>query len=112
MKALKLSLLTVLISLMVACSTLGVPSPTTFNSKVEVGYVTAETLANTTTVLYNGGKLSKADAQNILDQVVNVKAGLDIARSVHDTSPELGDSKLAAALVALRALQTYIGGVK
>lgn len=95
-----------------ACASLGIPPADTFNKRLQVGYTTIETVADSTTLLLQTGKLSRSDGENVLEQATNAKASLDIARSIHETSPELGDSKLSATLLVLQTLQVYVGGVK
>ena len=112
MKYFKALFLTFMMTALVACAALGVPQATTFNQKLEVGYTSIEAVADSATTLLKAGKLSKADAQNVLEQATNAKVAIDLARSVHDTNPTLGDSKLSSALTVLQALQVYVGGVK
>lgn len=111
MKLFRSFLILTTIIAMTACTALGIPVADTFNKKLEVGYVTVDTVATSTNNLLISGTLSKSDASNILEQGLNAKAALDIARSVHDTSPALGDAKLASALVVLQALQKYVGTI-
>jgi hypothetical protein len=112
MKLVKSMFLASLVMMLAACQSLGIPAADTFNKKVYTGYATVVTVANTATTLLNAGKLSNADAQNVLEQATNAKTALDIAKSVHETTPDLGDAKLVAALQILTALQQYVGVVK
>lgn len=88
-----------------ACATL---APQTFNQKMYVAYAGANTGLQVTTTLLEGKVINALDAQNVENQLVNVKAALDIARQVEATNPAGGDAKLAAALTALSAVQTYL----
>lgn len=102
---LPLSLLVLLVS---ACATLGVPSPQTFNQKVLAGYSSVDAVVQTTSTLLSAGKIKPNDAQNVHDQAVNIKAGLEIAEQVHSTNPAAGDDKLSATISVLTALQSYL----
>lgn len=95
----------------VACTTLGVPSPQTFNQKLAAAYTADTAVLTTVTTLGEGGKLSRPDAMNIEKQADNVKEALDIARTVYATDQAGGGNKLAAAITTLTALQTYLQGV-
>lgn len=111
MQSMKSLLLAGLLMTLSACQILGISPADTFNKKLYEGYTTIEAIANATNTLLITGQLSRSDAQNILEQEQNVKAALDIARSVHDVNPEQGDAKLASALIILQALQRYVGSI-
>ena len=91
-----------------ACASLGVPTPTTFNEKLGVAYAADDAVIQTVDALYTGGKLSAADAKNVEAQADNVKEALDLARTVYATDQVTGGNKLAAAITALGAIQTYL----
>lgn len=95
---------TALATLLAGCMLL----PQSFNEGLAGGYKTVETIADTATSLHQSGTLSDADGAQVLKQDENLKAGLDIARSLHETDPDGGDAKLSATLVALTALQNYL----
>jgi hypothetical protein len=94
--------------LLYGCSTLGLPTPTTFNQKIAVGYSSVTTVLQTTTTLLQGAVITAADAQNIEAQADNVKAALDIAQQIEATDATTANNKLTAALTALQALQAYL----
>lgn len=100
--------LVLVLGAMLACASIGVPPPATFNQKADAGLVTVNTILKTTDTLLVAGKLSAADAKNVEAQADNVAAGIAIARSVHATDPPTGDSKLLSVLTALQALQAYL----
>lgn len=62
----------------------------------------------TATTLLAADRISARDAQQIHDQAVNLKSGLEIAEQVHATNPAAGDDKLSATITALTALQGYL----
>lgn len=95
-----------------ACSTLGLPTPTTFNQKLAVAYSADTAVLQDTDTLKVAGKITAKDAQNIESQADNIKAALDIAREVYATDQATGNNKLAATVTALTALQNYITAQK
>jgi hypothetical protein len=94
--------------LLAACGTLGIPKAESFNDKLLNGYTAISALADTTATLYAAGKISDADKDNVVDIATNLKTGLDVARQLHQTSPDAADDKLAATIVGLTALQNYL----
>lgn len=80
----------------------------TFNKKVAGGYALVQTTAETAQAGLAAGKLSKADAQNVVVSSRAALAAIDVATQVHSTNPAAGENKLASALVILQALQTYL----
>jgi hypothetical protein len=98
--------------LLAACQTLNVPAPTTFNQKALAAYSALDAATQSTATLAVAGKLSKGDAQNVKDQIVNLKAGVDIATQIHENDPAAGDDRLAMAISGLTALQAYLAGRK
>lgn len=101
------SLIAMLI-LVSACATLNVPAPQTFNQKALAAYNSVDAVVQSTTTLLASGKISAADAQQVHDQAVNLKTGIELAEQIHATNPTAGDDKLAATIMALTALQGYL----
>jgi hypothetical protein len=101
-----------LLVLLTACATLNVPAPATFNQKALATYTALSAATQNAETLFDAGKLSKSDAQNVKDQLVNLKTGVDIATEVHTNDPAAGDDRLAATITALTALQSYLAGRK
>jgi hypothetical protein len=99
-----------LLILLSACTTLNVPAADTFNKKSLAAYTALSAATQSASTLFDAGKLSKDDAQNVKDQLVNLKAGVDIATQVHSTNPAAGEDRLAATITALTALQNYLAG--
>lgn len=102
------TLLIGVILLIAGCSTLGVPTPKTFNERWLAAQTADTAVIQTDLALYNAGKITKEDAANIEAQADNVKAGLDIARTVYATDQTAGNTKLVSVLTALQALQSYL----
>lgn len=101
-------LLPLLLLLLASCATLNVPAPGSFNQKALAAYNSVDAVVQSATTLYSAGKISKEDAQQVHDQAVNLKSGLEIAEQVHATNPTAGDDKLAATISGLTALQGYL----
>lgn len=112
MKTVRISAFVALIFLITACATLDVPVPQTFNQRVLAAYNTADAIVQSMATLLQAGKIKPADAQQVHDQVVNLKTGIDIAQQVHASDPSAGEDKLATTVAALTALQSYLAGRK
>lgn len=91
-----------------ACTTLGIPTAKTFNEKWLAAQTTDTAVLQTDIALLQAGKISKEDAANVEAQADNVKAGLDIARTIYENDQQAGQSKLDSVVTALTALQTYL----
>jgi len=108
MIAIRNTFLASLLLLLGACETLGIPTATSFNERLAVGYSTVTEVRQTATTLLNAKKLTADDGQQILDQTNNARAGLDVARTLAKTDLKGADSKLTAVRAALTALQAYL----
>lgn len=91
-----------------ACSSLGIPTPDTFNEKLAVAVTLNTSVRQTATTLVQAKKISPDDGQNVLDQTNNARAALDIARQLSKTDLKAADSRLGAVRQALEALQAYL----
>lgn len=112
MRKLKIPLAFVLLVLLSACQTLGVPQADTFNKRVIVANSIVEQSANTVSTLVSAGRLSHEDAQRSLDRVRDAAAGIDVARQVLPDDPAAADAKLSAVIAALNALNLYLESQK
>ena len=108
MIALRNTLWILLVTLICACSQMGVTSPTTFNEKLAIAYGTVTQVRTTATTLLKSGKIKADDAQNVLNQTDNARAGLDIARSMSGTDISTANGKLTAVETVLSSLSTYL----
>ena len=108
MKETRFLIATFALTLIVACSTLGIPTAQTFNEKISAAYIADTAVLTSTDGLLTAGKLTPADAKNIEAQADNVKAGLDIARTINASDATAGANKLTSVITALQALQTYL----
>lgn len=94
--------------LLVACASLGLLSPKTFEDKLTAAVATHTAAANTVALLLNQKKISSADAENIQAQLVELRKGLDIARSMGKVNPVSAENKLASITTALTAIDAYL----
>lgn len=92
----------------VGCQALGLATPRTFEQQYATGVSACTAALTTADTLMKAHKLQPKDAQNVEKQVDNVKEALDIANTIHATDAATGNNKLAAALGALQAVQTYL----
>ena len=96
------------LSILTACTSLGVASPSTFNDKAYAATLTVEQVQKTAATLTRAGKISPADAENVLKSTDAAVAGITIARSYAKADPVAGAAKLDAAVAALTLVQTYL----
>ena len=108
MKPARALLFLFVVSLLTACAQLGLPSAGTFNERLAVGYTTVTTVRQSATTLLVAKKITADDAQNVLSQTDNARAGLDIARTMSKADPKAADAKLTAIRTILTGLQTYL----
>lgn len=91
-----------------ACSQVGLQTPQTFNARLAAGYTTVQTVADGARAALVAGKITKADADNVVTTERTALAALDVANQIHATDPKAGEDKLTATLTILQALNAYI----
>lgn len=94
------------------CASLGLPTPTTFNERLAAGYTTVNATVDSARTLLQAGKISASDAENVVKQLDNVVAGLDLARTMNRTDPAGANTKLTVTLQVLTAMQSYLASKK
>lgn len=104
--------LSIVASILVACGTLGLVTPKTFNERLAAGYATVTTVRTVTTSLLDSHTITSRDAQNVQTQANNARDALDIASDIHKTAPKAGDDKLKAAEDVIHVLQKYVNSKK
>jgi len=97
-----------MVAMLSACAQLGVPTATTFNERLAVGYGTVTTVRQTATTLLTAKQISADDADNVLKTTDTARAGLDVARTLSGTNLTAADQKLTAIHTVLSALSTYL----
>lgn len=108
MKRLYSLMATLSAALLIGCAQLGATGPKTFNDQLAAATTTSTFVLKSTTVLASAGKISKADAENVLQQSDLAMAGVKLARQIQATDPAAAETKLGAALKILTALDAYL----
>lgn len=90
------------------CSTLGVPSPQTFNQRLAAAYQTASGIADTILVLEEAGKISPMEEASAVKRLSELRAALDLALSLHVNAPQTSETDLQQALSGLQELDTVL----
>lgn len=108
MRKLAITKVFIVSALLSGCAALGIPTPQSFEDKVAVGYGTVETVAVMTKTLARKDAISKKDALNVYETAKSAKEGLDFAVSVHDTLPDVAETKLEVTLLILNKLNSYL----
>ncbi len=96
--------------LLVACATLGVPTPESFNERTAFALAQITAVRESAARLVTSGSISAEDAQNIQQQADSARAGVDIAIVIHDTDPAQAENRLKTAQVIVDALRAYLQG--
>lgn len=119
----------VVLAVLAACAQLGLQTPDTFEKKAAAAIVTVQTVAESATAALVAGKLSKTDAENVVStgraslQAIMVAqqlyyAACPLRAQIETSDPACkapaAENKLAATLVILTTLQSYLAtqGVK
>lgn len=98
-----------LVLLLIGCASLGLQPAQTLNQKIAYAYGTHKAVLEATTASVTAGKLSSADATQVLKLADDSRVLLDAATSLAATGDTTGaTNKLALATAALTALQTFI----
>jgi uncharacterized lipoprotein YmbA len=98
----------IVLLLITACASLGVPSPTTFNEKEAAAISTVTAIRGTALSLLQSGKITAEDAQNIQGQADNAREAIVVADQIHAANPEAGGDRLTAIVAGLTAIQAYL----
>lgn len=109
MRSFKYSTLAALaIFALAACSTLGVPTPKTFEERTAAAYASVAAVRDSAATLLVAGKITVEDAENVQAQADTTRAGIDIARQIHAADPAKAEDRLGAVIVGLQALEAYL----
>lgn len=108
MKRIVLFLASLVLATLTACAAIGIAPTDTFNKRTAAAYATVQTIADAATAGLKAGKLSTADATNVVTTGRTALAAIGVAENLHATNPQGGEDKLAATLAILTALQTYL----
>ena len=101
-------LLTFVCALLVACSSLGLPTPETFNEKVAATQSSVTQIRQTATQLLNSKKIGVGDAENVLKGTDAASEGIAVARVMYSQDPDAAQARLKMIVAALTAIQSYL----
>lgn len=104
----KLAILFPLLFLLTACSALGVPKADTFNKQVVVANGLVESAAKTAATLYSTGKISTEEKDEVFRQGTELRAAIELTRTLHATDPLAAENRINTIIVALTALQNRL----
>lgn len=99
---------TALLCALIACGTLGVPTPQTFNEKEAAAISSVTAIRGTALSLLQAGKITAGDAQNIQGQADNARQAIQVADQIHTANPEAGGDRLTAIITGLNAISAYL----
>jgi hypothetical protein len=108
MKRLTIFIAGLALALLTACAALGVTAPQTFNDKALAAALTIDTVQKNASTLLKAGKISPADAENVLKAADTATEGIKVARAYAATSPTAAATRLDAAVAGLTALTAYL----
>lgn len=103
----RVGFLVLLAVLSVGCAGLSF-NPTGFNDKVATALTVDASIRDTALALGQTAVLTPLDVGNIEVQADNLRAAINIARTLHMTDASAGEDRLTAAISGLTALQTYL----
>ena len=107
------SLATIAVTLLLSgCQSLGLQSATTFNEKIASGYASIAAIRDTAATLLTAKQLNLDTAKSVQKQADQLRALLDAARITYGTDTSAGTDQLQRALIAIAALQSYVGTYK
>ena len=95
-------------ALLVACASLGLPTPTTMNEKIATAQGSVTQIRVTAAQLLTAKKISVHDAENVLKQTDAAADGIAVARTISAQDPNAAQAKLTAIVTVLTALNAYL----
>lgn len=101
---LKISAAAMLIVLLAACQSIGVPPADTFNKKAAAAVISVNTASQATLTLLQARKISPDESDRYIDRAEEAQRGIDLARSVHSTDPTAAIDQLDLTIKALQVL--------
>lgn len=88
--------------ILVACAGQG------FNERLAAGYSTVSFARDSAGLLLDAGVIDSHEAANVQVQADNLRAALDLTRTIAATDPATAEAKLQATLLALDGLRAYL----
>ncbi len=108
MKRLTLFLAAIALTVLTACTALGIQSPQTFNDKAYAAALAVDSVQKNASALLKAGKISVADAENVLKATDVATEGIKVARTYAISAPTTANTRLDAAVAGLTALTAYL----
>lgn len=108
MKPIRNWLLLFAAALLVACAQLGLVQPETLTEKVATAKALNTEIVKQATVLLNTGKISSADAENVLKGATTASDGIKVAQSLALQDPAAANARLTMVVTVLTSLQAYL----
>lgn len=97
----------------VACSTLGLASPQSFDERLANAYGVHTAVVSATATALTAGSITVAEAQAVESQEASVRALLDAAKAAEQGgNTPAASNDLTLALSGLTALQSYLNSQK
>jgi uncharacterized lipoprotein YmbA len=104
----RLSIAAIVLTLLTACASLGVPTPQTFNEKEAAAISSVAAIRTTAESLLTANKITAPDAQNIQRQADNAREAIVVASAIHATDPGAAENRLTAIITGLNAISAYL----
>lgn len=104
MKLKTLSLIPLLLMLLTACGTLGVPVPQTFNQKAAAATASVNAASQLDLTLLQARKITPDESDRYINRIEDVQHGIIVARGLRSTDPALAQDRLDLIIKALAAL--------
>ncbi len=100
--------LAIIVTMLSGCSLLGLQGPQTFKQRADTAIKSVQAVRQTAITLVDADRITPDRAEEIQQEANSLRAGIDLARELHATSPAEGDAKLTAIILALQALKTEL----
>lgn len=112
MRAIRISLATFAVTLLMACAQLGLLTPETMNEKIATVQSSVTQVRMTATQLLQTKRISTADAENALKVSDAAAEGIIVARQLATQDTAAAQYRLTAIVTTLTAIQTYLATKK
>lgn len=97
-----------LLWVVIACTNMGLQSPTTFDDKLAYAYGVHTAVLDTAAIEVDNKTLTPSDGNTVLKLADQSRTLLDSARVLSATDPKTANGKLILASQILTQLQTYL----
>lgn len=101
-------LLTLICALLVACESLGLPSPETTNERIAAAQGSVTQIRVTAAQLLTQKRISIADAENALRSTDAASEGIAVVRTMAAQDPAAAQARLTMIITGLTAINAYL----